>query len=361
MVWGSIVSVMGYMRSIDIGGEFNWWPIFWTNLFSWTLWAIIAPLIFWFCRKFRFDKSNWVRTGLINLAFSVFIAAAHLFLHILLGSVAWSSLTDESFQESWDGFISFGIIYWRGPWSYIVYWMLFGSCHALDYYSELRQRQLRNAQLQKQLAEAQLQVLKLQLHPHFLFNTIHSAVALVKKGYDSQAIDMLTSLSDLLRVALESATEQEVMLSRELDFLNKYIEIEKIRFSDRLTVIYEIDPETKNALVPGFILQPIAENAFRHGIEKNAGAGTVWISSQRSGDSLIISIRNSGNRSKIRSIETVKRGIGISSTCARLETLYGKHQSFSLSSLDDGTTIAVMEIPFMTVNEQHSIVASENV
>jgi LytS/YehU family sensor histidine kinase len=152
---------------------------------------------------------------------------------------------------------------------------------AFTYYRKYREGELRAVELQAQLAQAQLQALKMQLHPHFLFNTLNAIAALVRKNENKAATDMLAGLSDLLRLALENVGAQEVSLQRELEFLERYLEIEKIRFADRLQVKMHIAPETLEARVPNLILQPLVENAIRHGIAPRSASGLIEICAER--------------------------------------------------------------------------------
>jgi two-component system, LytTR family, sensor kinase len=192
---------------------------------------------------------------------------------------------------------------------------------------------VRAAELEKRLVEAKLQALQMQLNPHFLFNTLHAISALMHK--DVEAADrMLTRLSDLLRLALDSSDTQEVPLRDELAFLKSYLEIEQTRFGERLKVMMDIGPETSGALVPSLILQPLVENAIRHGIEPQALAGIVRLSACCEGDQL--RLRVSDNGVGLRAGQPVAEGVGLSNTRARLEQLYGGAHQFQMSNGADG-------------------------
>jgi LytS/YehU family sensor histidine kinase len=203
-----------------------------------------------------------------------------------------------------------------------------------------RFRALREERLQTKLARAELQVLRMQLQPHFLFNTLNTIYNLAPQN-SRKAQVMISHLADLLRLSLDHVATNTVPLQRELEFLDSYIEIEKTRFEERLNVQMEIDPDTLDALVPNMILQPLVENAIRHGIAKKAAGGTVTIASHRKGDRLELSIRDDGRLSPMQSGGS---GIGLANIRARLTQLYGDNYSFDLVPGSDGTTVA-MELP----------------
>jgi LytS/YehU family sensor histidine kinase len=216
--------------------------------------------------------------------------------------------------------------------------------HVVSYYTSFRQRELRASQLQAQLAKARLQALKSQLQPHFLFNTMHSISALMLT--DVRAADqMMTRLSDLLRMSLEAESTQVIALNRELDFVNCYLEIEKIRFEERLTIIWDISPETLDAQVPHLLLQPLVDNAVKHGIAKLAAAGRIRITAKSQGGELQLEISDNGpGFGKAGSFQHT--GLGLRITRERLESLYGQDQSMELlGSPEGGSTVRVC-IPF---------------
>jgi LytS/YehU family sensor histidine kinase len=217
--------------------------------------------------------------------------------------------------------------------------------HATSYYRRFQERQFRAAQLEWQLAKARLQTLKSQLQPHFLFNTLHSISALMLT--DVAAADrMITFLSDLLRMSLENDGTQLTTLEREIDFLNIYVAIEMTRFEDRLRVILEISPECLDAQVPHLLLQPLVENAVRHGISKRSSDGEIRVIANRKGHNLDIWIRDNGPGLADASAQQSKNGVGLSVTRERLLTLYGKKQSCEIRNRDEVGAEVYMRIPF---------------
>jgi two-component sensor histidine kinase len=200
-------------------------------------------------------------------------------------------------------------------------------------------------QLEARLARAQLQSLRLQLHPHFLFNTLNTINALI--GTDRHAAErVISGLSELLRMSLSSASEQEVTLAKELELLAHYIEIQQIRFQDRLTVNFRIDPEARYALVPNLMLQPLVENAIRHGIAPRAGPGHVVVTAARRGDRLELSVVDDGVGEKAS--RDHRDGVGLGNTRARLLSLYGSDHRFEAGGASAGGFAVHIEIPYRT-------------
>ena len=204
---------------------------------------------------------------------------------------------------------------------------------------------MRAAQLESQLAQAQLQALKMQIHPHFLFNTLNAISSLMHT--DVEAADrMMTRLSDLLRLTLDGAAKQMVTLKEEMDYLDHYLEIEKIRFGDRLTVRLNIAPETLDARVPTLILQPLVENAIKHGIAPHAAAGRVEVTAQKKNGNLHLQVKDNGSGFDKSGERSFQEGLGISNTRLRLQKLYGTSFQFDISNgATEGAVVAV-SFPF---------------
>jgi LytS/YehU family sensor histidine kinase len=225
----------------------------------------------------------------------------------------------------------------------LIYWVIVAVCFAFDYYAKFRERELRAAELEKQVAQAKLQALQMQLNPHFLFNSLHSISALMHEDVD-RADSMIARLSDLLRAALDSSAMQEVSLGDELDFLKRYLAIEQIRFGDRLKVDIAAPPETLAAQVPNLILQPLVENSIRHGIEPRAKAGRIELRAQRADKMLVLEVADNG--AGFSAGEKISEGVGLSNTRARLRTLYGDAHKFELLPSAEGGLLVRLTIPF---------------
>jgi sensor histidine kinase YesM len=221
-------------------------------------------------------------------------------------------------------------------------WTLFAIRHGIEYYRRYRQRELKASQLEAKLALAQLEVLKMQLQPHFLFNTLHAISTLMYRDVEG-ADRMVSRLSDFLRLTLDSAGVQEVALRREMEYLDKYLEIEQVRFGDRLVVGRAIDPEALDLLVPNLVLQPLVENAVRHGIAPRAAGGRIQVTAHVQGGSLAIEVLDDGDGAA-----DIREGVGLSNTRARLDQLYGAAARMQLGNADGGGFSACLTLPAHT-------------
>ncbi len=218
------------------------------------------------------------------------------------------------------------------------------ALHAWQYGQIVRIRTLNQERLQARLARAELQLLKMQLQPHFLFNTLNTIYNLAPRN-SQKAQQMIARLSELLRLSLDHVSNQTVTLQRELEFLNSYLEIEKTRFEERLMLVWDVDPETLDAEVPNMILQPLVENSLRHGIGKKAAGGSIKISARKSQSRLVIFITDDG-KGFDSTKATASRGIGLSNTRARLTQLYGSDFYFELVPGNGEGARVIIDIPF---------------
>ncbi len=223
-----------------------------------------------------------------------------------------------------------------------VYWALIGLQHALDYHQQARARAERAALLEARLMESQLQALQQQLHPHFLFNTLHAISTLVHRDPDKADL-MIERLSDLLRVTLHKVGVQEVELAQELDYLRAYLDIEQVHFGDRLRVEYCIDAAVLDALVPTLILQPLVENAVRHGLEPVVRGGTLSIEARADGDVLVVQVKDDG--AGYPSSRPQRSGVGLTNTRSRLDRLYGEEGVLRISDKPGGGTVVDIRLP----------------
>jgi LytS/YehU family sensor histidine kinase len=314
----------------------NFGYIFAMNLVVWCGWPLVAPIIFALARRYRFARHTWQRALLVHLPASLAVTSVHI---ACVASGRFVLQTLWGVQASWSGNL-YDAFFRTLDFELPVYWALVGLQHALDYHSELGERELRAAQLETRLVAAQLDTLQHQLHPHFLFNTLHAISALVHRD-PAKADDMIERLSDLLRLTLDKVGVQEVPLREELEYLQAYLDIEQVHFGDRLQIEYRIDPETYDALVPNLILQPLAENAIRHGLAPKSGQGQLIVESSRAGSRLTLEVRDSG-----RGLNGAGRaGVGLSNTRARLEKLYRDAGHLDLAPGAAGGTVATITLP----------------
>lgn len=324
------------------------WPMFCWQMLGWGFWACLTPLVLWLGRRFPLERASWVRGLLVHLPACVLIAAAHIAFFVYLTI----SLTPFGAEQQPRGFgeMFFGRFTSQFHIDLLIYAATLGTSYAVSYYERYREREVRATQLEAQLAQAQLQALKMQLHPHFLFNTLNGIAGLVRDSKNKAAVDMLAGLSDLLRYTLENAGKQEVPLSEELEFLELYLDIQQMRFPDRLRVEMRIAPETLDAMVPNLILQPLVENAIRHGVSLRATAGMVGVSAAREDGLLQIKVYDDGPGLR-PSAHKSAGGIGLSNTRARLAQLYGAEHRFTAENRDGGGFEAALSIPFKRANE----------
>jgi two-component system LytT family sensor kinase len=227
------------------------------------------------------------------------------------------------------------------PWSVFLYFTVLGCIYAFTYYGEARERESQQARLAAQLAEARLGALRMQLNPHFLFNSLNAITVLVRDERTTDASRMLELLSGVLRQVLQSGKRQEVSLDDELRFTERYLAIEQVRFSDRLRVQWSIEPNLRDALVPEFILQPLVENAVRHGVAKRSEPGLIEISGRHSGGEVVLSVRDNGPGYRPVS----DAGVGLANTRARLATLFEEKGQLQVSEGEGGGTIATICLP----------------
>ena len=321
--------------------------ISWLRAASWQMptyymWALLTPLVLWLGRRWRIDRRRWLRGVGVHVLLGLAVAATHLFLVALFNW--WLAPYPV---EKWGLLALYGMLAIRYVHlELLIYAAILGVGYSFDYYHKLRERDLQASQLQAQLVQAQLQALKMQLHPHFLFNTLNAISVMVRKGANQEAVRMLAGLSDLLRMALDNQGAQCVSLRQELEFLERYLALEQIRFQDRLQVKMKIQPETLHAQVPNLILQPIVENAICHGIAARADAGLVELRTWREDGSLMLQVRDDGPGLHGADVSTAGQGLGLTNTRARLEQLYGRSYRFDIKDGENGGAVATLEIPF---------------
>ena len=310
------------------------------NMSWWYSWALLVPIVLWLSRRFPLDRGRWLRSLPAHLIGVLALTFAHVCLTEL---VVWIAPVPEARRLTWWQNVVRSYV-WSFDWNMAVYWAVIAFSHAAAYHREIQERSLRNAQLEARLAEARLEALQRQLHPHFLFNTLNAISALMHRDVDA-ADAMLAQLSDLLRMALEQRGVQEIALKDELDFVGKYLGIEQARFRERCSVRFDIDPETLDARVPNLVLQPIVENSIRHAVSTSLDPRRIEIRSRREEDMLRLEVRDDGPGLPAGTLPP-GRGVGLSNTRARLEQLYGASQRLRFSRPPAGGLTVTIDIPF---------------
>ncbi len=327
-----------------------------TPLYKWpaeTAWWFLAPLLLWLQSRLTLDR-RWPWALLLHALMAVLITG--LFIAIDATRLLISNHLPWSFLP-----VIIQDLRSAGRWSYtplMIYCMAIFALYAAAFYRESRAGQqltgelrLANARLETRLVRASLDALKMQLHPHFLFNTLNSITSLIRNGRSREAEDVVAGLGELLRRALEHRQEAMETLELELEFLGRYFEIERIRFQDRLQIEYDIAPECLAAAVPCLLLQPLAENAMKHGISRDPAARLLRITARREKSQLILTVYNDGP--PLPRDELLEGpGIGVQNTRARLHMLYGDEARFELRDQPPRGVLARITLPFNTTPAQ---------
>lgn len=341
-LFGALIAGESYFRLSAAGQEPSLARLL-LHFLAWSYtWALFTPVILWLRWRFPFSRDRWVGSLVIHLGAS--LAIAWIGSVSFVGAGQWLGRippgTDVLFRRSALMFVAFL------HFDPVFYWIIIGLGYLLQYYQDSRERQLKASQLEAQLAAARLKALEMQLHPHFLFNALNTIAVLVRTDRNAQAVRVVTGLGELLRRALDSAGSQLVPLRDELEFVKRYLEIEQIRFGDRLKVEMSVDPQTTDGCVPHLILQPLVENAIRHGIGARARPGNLWIDARRRADRLELTVRDDGPGLPGTSNGEHGTGVGLSATRERLEQIYGSDHRFAVRSDARGGVIAAIDIPF---------------
>jgi signal transduction histidine kinase len=319
----------------------NWTSLVVLNGTYWYVWALFTPSIVWLSQHFRLERQGLVRAIVVHVPSVALFSFAHI---AAMAGVHWC-LADSARSFAWWTEVKRSALQ-NFDWETMTYWAIVGVSHAVLYYRESRDRALRASQLEMQLVEARMSALRQQLQPHFLFNTLHAISALMHS--DVEAADRtLMQLSDLLRMTLENLGRQESTLKSELEFLAKYLEIEQTRFADRLVIRFDVEPDALDALVPTLLLQPLVENAIKHGFSKKSGPGHIDIRARADNGKLWIEVRDDGHGLSETALTALQKGIGVSTTRARLQHQFGADFRFEFHHLEEGVAV-IVAIPWRT-------------
>jgi two-component system, LytTR family, sensor kinase len=341
-VWTAIglsFAAQFYISSSRLGRPVTWGFALNHALVDWYVFALLSGPVVWLSKRLPIHRGNWGKTLAVHLLASGLFSFSFVVIRAWVAQVqAWLGGQPAEFADAFQPLLLKSFHF-----NLLVYWVILSVGHALKYYRDAQERELRTSELEKHLAQARLQALQMQLNPHFLFNTLHAISSLMHK--DVEAADcMIARLSELLRYALESTEEQEVPLRRELAFLDRYLEIEQTRFGDRLLVRKDIEPEALDLSVPNLVLQPLVENAIRHGIEPHARPGEVRLRAWRNGRALHLEVRDNGE-GLVGDNESISEGVGLSNTRARLFELYGDEYQFEFRNAKEGGLVVHVAIP----------------
>jgi sensor histidine kinase YesM len=352
----------GQRRLLIVGGLFaastlaavylsmlTWWlfppyrgpsfpKIMMTYVTAYWLWVAMVPVVVWVGRRFPLHSLGRLRNWGVHLLALHLIVGAALFIHGLI-QYTGLQITPRPFAQAIERAIAFA-----APEFLLIYLVILLSTFAVDYLRKYRDREIRTAQLEASLQQAKLAALQAQLNPHFLFNALNAVSALMYR--DVEAADaMLARIGELLRLTLASDGSHEIRLSEELELLERYLDIERIRFADRLAITMDVPETTLEAHVPPFALQPLVENAIRHGIAKRSRGGLVVVSARQVDGRLQLRVVDDGPG---LGAEKVREGIGLRNTRDRLQQLYGNAQQLSFRRPDSGGLEVLVELPWRT-------------
>jgi two-component system, LytTR family, sensor kinase len=324
-----------YIAQINFGRPVPYTESIRRTLPSWVIIAVLTPGALYLARRFPIERARWQRVIGVHLTG----AATFAFLH-LAGTASFYAMAEHNLNVLpllLNKFISAYFIL-----DMLIYCGIVGASHAIHYYREAKARELAATQLQQSLTDARLAALRGQLNPHFLFNTLNAITTMALKREHDNVVATLGYLSELLRVSLDDRLPQEVALADELELLERYLEIQRIRFGERLTVRQEIADDTLGALVPIMVLQPLAENAIVHGIAPVPGPGELTLKAERRDGELVLEVSDSGRGFDVEH----GTGIGLTNTHARLAQLYGDRATLTVGAGPSGGARVSVAIPF---------------
>ncbi len=346
--WAGLWTLVGlaiaselYLSSNFLGRSVTWGEAIRDSLEDWYAYGLLSIPVIWLARRFPPERGSRWATAAIHLGAALVFSLAFVALRAVVGKVDGVIAGEPaSFGE-----VFHPLLVRTFPFNLLVYGVIITVSHALDYYSKYNEQTVQTLELEKHLTEARLQALLHQLKPHFLFNTLNGIASLMHTDVDA-ADRMLVRLSELLRITMSHTGAPRTSLRDEIAFLERYLDIEKIRFRSRLEVVIAIDGDAIDAQVPSLILQPMVENAMRHGVEPHARTGLIELRGCRRDGDLVLTVSDNG--AGIPAGGFAREGIGVANTRARLEELYGDRQKFELVNRPEGGMCVRITIPFST-------------
>ncbi len=346
-------STIGALFALPNLSSGNWTRALLNSLTQWWTWGLVTPLIFWTDSRLPFKEKQLGMRILAHLLASVALTILYFYLFIamraLLGLTAWRVLANTRFVP-----IAFreGLL-----WSWVVYWVIFGVRQTFRYYEHYLASELRLERMERSFSQARLNALRMQLDPHFLFNALNTISSQVERD-PRLARSMIEHLGDLLRLSLEARDRQEIPLAEELAFLDHYVAIQKIRFGASLRIETHVAPEVKYALVPCLIVQPLVENAIRHGICRRASGGAVTVTAERNTDRVEIRVADDGVGLPPGWTLETSSGLGLSVTRERIAGLHPNGNSrFAVKPRGGGGTEVEISLPLHFAGERAGVPA----
>ncbi|MCB9464599.1 MAG: histidine kinase [Candidatus Eisenbacteria bacterium] len=342
LAFAAFYAMQSYAFRLTMGQSIVWSSFLWGEALFVGLLALQTPFTLGLASRFPLTGSRAIRNRWLHVGFAICFGMVHRFtFEVVARAIRASEETPFDLTRAWQSTVA---TFESGV---FVYFIVLVAAHLHDYYRRYHEETVRATQLRADLSSAQLETLRMQVQPHFLFNTLNAVSVLVEED-PAAARGMISNLSEFLRSSLIDGADQEIPLSRELRLLERYLDIEQVRFGDRLTVQFDVDEDVRDVPVPALILQPIAENAIRHGLSRRPGAGRIEVAATRTGGAVELAIRDLGKPPEPTepTVGTTGAtppqaapsgpglGIGLANTRARLEQLYGSDQKLTMTSIE---------------------------
>lgn len=340
LFWTVVGLTLSGQQYLLLRPDVTWLAVLGTNMLMWYLWGLSAPCLFWLDRHLPYRTPRTYRV-ISRMILGAFWTAGLVVLYLV---VLIPGPVSRVLQF--------------GPWHYLVCLLILGVSIGRDYYDEARQRELDTVRLEKDLSDARLHLLRAQLNPHFLFNTLNTISSFVEEE-PRRARYMMEQLGTMLRFSLDSANREEVSLGQEITYLQHYADILQARFGDQLTISITADPATQDALVPPFLLQPLVENAVHHGIKVRTAPGCIEVRASVEQDRLKLSVQDDGVGLAEGWSFDKHAGTGLQNTKARLRELYGEAFMFDLVAQPTGGTVALLNLPVRTASQHENARAKQ--
>jgi LytS/YehU family sensor histidine kinase len=313
---------------------------------QWWAWGLMAPLIFRADRALPFSGRQFGQRAVAHIPCSILFTSLYIYVFFAvraaIGDIKWESLRPGHMLKAGPGWFI---------WSVLIYWMIVGALQAYRYYERYLSSELRLERMEKSYSQARLNALRMQLDPHFLFNALNTISSHVERD-PRLTRRMIEHLGDLLRLSLESKDRHEVPLAEELAFLDHYLEIQKIRFGDQLTVDIDVAPEVRYAAVPSLLLQPLVENAIRHGISRRISGGAVMVTARAVGQNLVIQVEDDGVGLAPGWTLENSSGLGLAVTRERIAGIYPAQHVFTVRRRPEGGTRVEIVLPLRFQGEE---------
>jgi two-component system LytT family sensor kinase len=329
-----------YLATAQAGAPVTWRQALSGALGDWYVFALLAVPTVWLVRRFPIGWEKWGRSLALHVLGCVLFSAGFVVIRAAVAQwQGWASGRAVDYAEMAQLLL---IKTWH--FNLLIYWAIVVLLHAITFYRESQDRARRALELEKRLTEARLMALQMQLNPHFLFNALNGIATLMHRDVDT-ADRMLMKLAELLRLTLDKTGSQETTVRHETALLERYLDIERLRFGDRLRVQFDLAPETLEARLPTLLLQPLVENSIKHGLAARAQCGQIEVCSRREGEMLTLEIKDNGAGLQ-NSPKTEGNGVGLANARSRLEQLYGERQSIELTNRAEGGAIVRVQLPF---------------